>query len=488
MQPGNLCIPVPLGHLVRYVLAHRWLKEDLGRNVMTRAISLREVTKIYPRNVVAVDRLSLDIDPGEFVVLLGPSGCGKSTVLRMIAGLEDVTSGALYLDGEYANLTPPGERELAMVFQHYALYPNMTSRQNIGFPLRIESPHEDTRPRVDEAARMLGIEELLDRYPAQLSGGERQRVAMGRAIVRRPKAFLLDEPLSNLDAKLRNRLRAEIATLTRHLGVTTVYVTHDQAEAMSLGERVAVMRDGVLLQTGTARDVYRLPNNLFVAAFVGTPRINLLRATVHAPLGGRLSIDFGKQRMELPEPLSPDHQLLRIQMGREISVGLRSEAARIASPQEMRASEALVNGVVQHIEFQGHESLVHVSTGAHPADVDGLEAPRPPTRRSRRNGRNGSGGRLGRLLNWGWSDRAAENGQGGSTVSTLERPSSPQLPPPAPAPGRISDGLVLRAPTDLQLRLGERVPLLLDLDQLYVFDSDGERICPAPSHTPTLHG
>ncbi|MGP3968613.1 ABC transporter ATP-binding protein [Streptomyces sp. 6N223] len=457
---------------------------------MTRAISLREVTKIYPRNVVAVDRLSLDIEPGEFVVLLGPSGCGKSTVLRMIAGLEDITSGELYLDGEYANLAPPGERELAMVFQHYALYPNMTGRQNIGFPLRIESPHEDNSPRVDEAARMLGIEELLDRYPAQLSGGERQRVAMGRAIVRRPKAFLLDEPLSNLDAKLRNRLRAEIATLTRHLGVTTVYVTHDQAEAMSLGERVAVMRDGVLLQTGTARDVYRLPDNLFVAAFVGTPRINLLRATVHAPLGGRLSIDFGKQRMELPEPLSPDHQLLRIQMGRQITVGLRSEAARIASPQEMRSSEALVNGVVQHVEFQGHESLVHVSTGAHPADVEGLESPRPPTRRarSRRNGRNGTGGRLGRLFGWASFDRSAENGHSDATVSTLERPSSPQLPPPAPTPGRITDGLVLRAPTDLHLRLGERVPLLLDLDQLYVFDSDGDRICPAPEHSPTLHG
>jgi multiple sugar transport system ATP-binding protein len=457
---------------------------------MTRAISLREVTKIYPRNVVAVDRLSLDIDPGEFVVLLGPSGCGKSTVLRMIAGLEDITSGELLLDGESANLKPPGERELAMVFQHYALYPNMTSRQNIGFPLRIEAPHENSQPRVDEAARLLGIEELLDRYPAQLSGGERQRVAMGRAIVRRPKAFLLDEPLSNLDAKLRNRLRAEIATLTRHLGVTTVYVTHDQAEAMSLGDRVAVMRDGVIQQTGTARDVYRLPDNLFVAAFVGTPRINLLKATVHAPLGGRMSIDFGKQRMELPEPLSADHQLLRIQMGRQITVGLRSEAARIASPEEMRPSEALVNGVVQHVEYQGHESLVHVSTGAQPAGVDGLEAARPPAaRRSRlrRGGRDGKRngsvpGRLGRLLN-----RAADRSGSGdaSPVSTLER-ASPQLPPPSQAPGRITDGLVLRAPTDLQLRLGERVPLLLDLAQLYVFDSEGERICPAPAHLPTL--
>ncbi|MGP4112438.1 ABC transporter ATP-binding protein [Streptomyces sp. 4N509B] len=469
---------------------------------MTRAISLRDVSKIYPRNVLAVDRLSLDIAPGEFVVLLGPSGCGKSTVLRMIAGLEDITSGELYLDGEYANLTSPGERELAMVFQHYALYPNMTSRQNIGFPLRLEAPHEDTAPRVEEAAQMLGIEDLLERYPAQLSGGEQQRVAMGRAIVRRPKAFLLDEPLSNLDAKLRNRLRAEIATLTRHLGVTTVYVTHDQSEAMSLGDRVAVMRNGVIQQTGSARDVYRLPTNLFVAAFVGTPRINLLKASVQAPLDGRLNIDFGKQRIELPEPLSPDHQMLRIQMGREITVGLRSEAARIASPTSMRPTEALVNGVVQHVEYQGHESLVHVSTGARPASVDGLESPRPPARGrgafdggdrgDRRGARGGSGpGRLGRLLSRRSAERERERsaavGASGARLSTLERPTSRQLPPPTPIAGRVDDGLVLRAPTDLQLRIGERVPLLLDLDQLYVFDSDGERICPAPAHAPSLH-
>lgn len=442
---------------------------------MTRAISLREVTKVYPRNVVAVDRLSLDIEPGEFVVLLGPSGCGKSTVLRMIAGLEDISSGELFLDGELANHKPPGERQLAMVFQHYALYPNMTSRENIGFPLRIETPHADISPRVGEAARMLGIEDLLDRYPGQLSGGERQRVAMGRAIVRRPKTFLLDEPLSNLDAKLRNRLRTEIATLTRHLGVTTVYVTHDQAEAMSLGHRVAVMRDGVLQQTGTAREVYQLPDNVFVAAFVGTPRINLLKARVNAPLGGRLSIDFGKQRLVLPEPLSPDHQLLRIQIGRDITVGLRSEAARIGSPEEMRPSEALLNGVVEHVEFQGHETLVHVSTGARPAEVDGLEGPRlPPADRQRRNRRRG-GGRLARLFG---------RQPGAPAAGAPERPR--ELPASSPAPGRIADGIVLRAPTDFPFRTGERVPLLLDLDQLYVFGGDGRRISPAPSRVPTL--
>ncbi|RKN06686.1 ABC transporter ATP-binding protein [Streptomyces radicis] len=438
---------------------------------MTRAISLRDVTKTFPRNVVAVHRLNLDIAPGEFVVLLGPSGCGKSTVLRMIAGLEDITSGRLLLDGEYANHLPPGQRQLAMVFQDYALYPNMTSRQNIGFPLRIEAPRLDDGPRVNEAARLLGIEDLMDRYPAQLSGGERQRVAMGRAIVRRPTAFLLDEPLSNLDAKLRNRLRAEIATLTRHLGVTTVYVTHDQSEAMSLGDRVAVMRDGVLQQTGTARDVYRLPDNVFVAAFVGTPRINLLRATVYAPLDGRMSIDFGTQRIMLPQPLSDDHQLLRVQMGRPITVGVRSEAVRIAAPGEMRPSEALLNGVVQHVEYQGHESLVHVSTGARHAEVDGLEAPRPPVAR-------GHGRRPRKHRVWRMPGRGGRSAPGARPGASEAAERAPEPPSPTPS-GRVSDGLVVRAGMDVQPRLGERVPLLLDLDQLYVFDSEGRRISPA---------
>ncbi|MFF3143834.1 ABC transporter ATP-binding protein, partial [Streptomyces sp. NPDC057927] len=253
---------------------------------MTRAISLHQVSKSYTRGVRVVERLSLDIRPGEFLVLLGPSGCGKSTVLRMIAGLENATEGEVRLDGEDAGDLPPSERDMAMVFQNFALYPSMTGRDNIGFPLRIEAPGEDPRPRVDATARMLGIEDLLDRFPHQLSGGERQRVAMGRAIARHPSAFLMDEPLSNLDAKLRNHLRAEIASLTRELGVTTVYVTHDQAEALSLGDRVAILRGGVLQQVGTPRTVYALPANVFVAAFIGTPRINLLRGLVRAPLDG----------------------------------------------------------------------------------------------------------------------------------------------------------------------------------------------------------
>ncbi len=245
----------PLGRLDRGATAPL----EPGGTLMTRAISLHQVSKSYTRGVRVVERLSLDIRPGEFLVLLGPSGCGKSTVLRMIAGLENATEGEVRLDGEDAGDLPPSERDMAMVFQNFALYPSMTGRDNIGFPLRIETPGEDPRPRVDATARMLGIEDLLDRFPHQLSGGERQRVAMGRAIARHPSAFLMDEPLSNLDAKLRNHLRAEIASLTRGFGVATVYVTHDQAEALSLGDRVAILRGGVPRQRGTPRTVYALP-------------------------------------------------------------------------------------------------------------------------------------------------------------------------------------------------------------------------------------
>ncbi|MGP3636568.1 ABC transporter ATP-binding protein, partial [Streptomyces sp. 24-1644] len=358
---------------------------------MTRAISLHHVSKAYGRAPRAVDRFSLSIEPGEFVVLLGPSGCGKSTVLRMIAGLEEITEGELRLDGEPANHMTPRERGMAMVFQNFALYPSMTNRANIGFPLKLENPRQDNNERIESTARMLGIESVLDRFPAQLSGGERQRVAMGRAISRRPSAFLMDEPLSNLDAKLRNHLRAEIAQLTAELGVTTVYVTHDQAEAMSLGDRVAVMRGGVLQQVSTPREVYALPENVFVAAFIGTPRINLLRAVVHAPLEGRMSIDLGRQRLALPEPLSPDHQLLRIQQGREIIVGLRSEAARIAPPSRARPGEVALSGIVEHVEYQGHEALVHLSTGSQPAVVPELESARPRPGVRRRRGGGGAG-------------------------------------------------------------------------------------------------
>ncbi len=442
-----------------------------GRDLMTRAIALHDIGKRYGRGPRAVDRFTLSVEPGEFLVLLGPSGCGKSTVLRMIAGLEDITEGELLLDGEPANHIPPRERDMAMVFQNFALYPSMTSRENIGFPLRLEDPRADRNPRVEATARMLGIEDLLDRFPGQLSGGERQRVAMGRAISRRPSAFLMDEPLSNLDAKLRGHLRAEIARLTAELGVTTVYVTHDQAEAMSLGDRVAVMRGGVLQQVGAPRDTYALPANVFVAAFIGTPRINLLQAVVHAPLDGPMTLDLGRQRIRLPEPLSPDHQLLRIQQGRRLVLGLRSEAVRIAPPSQARPGEAPLTGTVEHMEYQGHEALVHFATGSRPAPVGELEAARPasPVRR-----RAAGPGTLARLRN-----RAA--GRLSGPLAVLDAPEAPGADErPATAPG----DLVVRTGPDVRLRRGAQVPLLVDVAHLYVFDHHGRRVCPAPAELP----
>ncbi|MEV8367036.1 ABC transporter ATP-binding protein [Streptomyces niveus] len=454
---------------------------------MTRAISLHSVSKVYGRTTRAVDRFSLDIDPGEFVVLLGPSGCGKSTVLRMIAGLEDITEGELLLDGERANLLPPRDREMAMVFQNFALYPNMTNRDNIGFPLSLQSPRQDSSARVEATARMLGIEHVLDRYPSQLSGGERQRVAMGRAISRRPSAFLMDEPLSNLDSKLRNHVRAEIAQLTAELGVTTIYVTHDQAEAMSLGDRVAVMRGGVLQQVSSPRDTYALPRNVFVAAFIGTPRINLLQAVVYAPLEGRMSIDLGRQRLPLPEPLSPDHQLLRIQQGRKIIVGLRSEAARIAPPSQARPGEVALSGIVEHMEYQGHEALVHLNTGSQPAVVPDLESPRLRAAPRRRRGRSGPGvlERLRERAAAHVPGRVPANVSGPVVALDDPEPENPATYTPD-RPAITSSDLVVRTGPDMRLRTGAQVPLLVDLAHLYVFDDYGQRICPTPMDMPGI--
>ncbi|MEU8970053.1 ABC transporter ATP-binding protein [Streptomyces monashensis] len=455
---------------------------------MTRAISLHDVSKSYVRGTRVVDGLSLDIAPGEFLVLLGPSGCGKSTVLRMIAGLEEIDAGELLLDGERANDWQPAGRDIAMVFQNFALYPSMTGRDNIGFPLRIEDPRTDPAPRVDATARMLGVEELLDRYPGQLSGGERQRVAMGRAIARRASAFLMDEPLSNLDAKLRNRLRAEISQLTRELGVTTVYVTHDQAEAMSLGDRVAVLRGGVLQQVGTPREVYALPRNVFVAAFIGIPRINLLQGVVRAPLDGAMTIGLGKQALRLPEPLCLDHRLLRVQQGREVIVGLRSEVVRIADRDSARPGEVLITGLVEHVEFQGHEVLVHFNTGSRPAVVPELEAPRPAARPPRRLRRQGRPGMLDRLRERAGSRRA---GPVAGPVVVMEQPSQDATAQGTTAESarsgvRLPGDLVVRTTPDVRLHHGMQVPLLVDLERLFVFDRHGDRICPSPDRLPDL--
>jgi multiple sugar transport system ATP-binding protein len=260
-------------------------------------IRLDEVTKVYPNGVKAVDAVSLDINEGEFVVLVGPSGCGKSTLLRMIAGLEEVSGGEVLIGDVDVTDRPPQQRDIAMVFQNYALYPHMTVRDNLAYGLKLRKmPKREWQRRVNETAKTLGLDELLDRKPSALSGGQRQRVAMGRAIVREPKAFLMDEPLSNLDAKLRVSMRAELARLHERLRVTTVYVTHDQVEAMTLGQRVAVLRDGLLQQVDSPQNLFHHPANLFVAAFIGSPSMNLIDADVG---GGRVS--FADVSFALPD-------------------------------------------------------------------------------------------------------------------------------------------------------------------------------------------
>ncbi|WP_374492759.1 ABC transporter ATP-binding protein [Streptomyces sp. ICN903] len=337
---------------------------------MGSTITLHDLAKTYPNGQTAVNRLSLAIEAGEFLVLLGPSGCGKSTLLRMIAGLETITEGELRLNGRLANDLDPSERDVAMIFQSFALYPTMTAAENIGFPLAVrkqDRPH--VAAQVQTVAETLGIGHLLARSPSQLSGGERQRVAMGRAVVRRPSVFLMDEPLSSLDARLRNRLRMEMLSVARSTGATTVYVTHDQAEAMALGDRVAVLRDGALQQVDTPRRLYELPANAFVASFIGTPRINLLHGTVHAPIDGSLSVSLGAQHLPLPQPLTHDHQMLRVVQSRPLLIGLRPEAVRIAEHSQATPFERPLTGVVEHIEFQGHEALLHLSLGGRQADV-----------------------------------------------------------------------------------------------------------------------
>ena len=262
-----------------------------------RGIRLDEISKVYPNGVLAVNEVSLDIDEGEFVVLVGPSGCGKSTLLRMIAGLEDVTEGEILIGDAVVTDKPPQQRDIAMVFQNYALYPHMSVRDNLAYGLKLRKmPKQEWRKKVEATAKTLGLEELLDRKPSALSGGQRQRVAMGRAIVREPKAFLMDEPLSNLDAKLRVSMRAELAKLHERLRVTTVYVTHDQVEAMTLGQRVAVLRDGVLQQFDTPQRLFHRPANLFVAAFIGSPSMNLIDAEI-----GDGQVSFADVSFALPD-------------------------------------------------------------------------------------------------------------------------------------------------------------------------------------------
>jgi len=302
-------------------------------------VRFEQATKLYPgTDRAAVDAFDLDVEDGEFMVLVGPSGSGKTTALRMLAGLEEVDAGAVHIGGRDVTDLPPKKRDVSMVFQNYALYPYLTVSQNIAFPLKMRKvPKREREQRAAEVARRLGLQDYLQRKPSQLSGGERQRVAMGRAIIRQPSVFLMDEPLSNLDAKLRVQMRADIAALQRDFGTTTVYVTHDQAEAMTLGHRVAVLDLGRLQQVGTPRELYERPVNQFVAGFIGSPSMNLCEV----PLGANGAISFGKERVELGEQLAAAVRA----NGREgVVLGLRPEALELGSegvPAEVEVVEEL---------------------------------------------------------------------------------------------------------------------------------------------------
>ncbi|HEV7764471.1 MAG TPA: sn-glycerol-3-phosphate ABC transporter ATP-binding protein UgpC [Thermoanaerobaculia bacterium] len=302
-------------------------------------------------SVSVIEGLDLDIHDQEFMVLVGPSGCGKSTALRMIAGLEDVSDGKVYIDDRVVNDLEPKDRDIAMVFQSYALYPHMTVRENIAFGLKIrKTPPAELEKKVADAAQTLGIDALLDRKPKQLSGGQRQRVAVARAIVRDPKVFLFDEPLSNLDAKLRVQMRAEITKLQQRLSTTCVYVTHDQIEAMTMGHRMAVMKEGKIQQIGTPLEVYEKPATLFVAQFIGTPPMNFFRATVH---DGRLDATT------FTLPLPSGHQVAN---GEKVWVGVRPENLLPAS-ESGRGATARVQGIVDLVEPLGHQAIVHTRLG-----------------------------------------------------------------------------------------------------------------------------
>jgi multiple sugar transport system ATP-binding protein len=334
-------------------------------------ITISNVTKRYPNGFVAVDGVTLEVPDREFLVLVGPSGCGKSTLLRMIAGLEEVTLGSISIGGRDVTDAPPKDRDIAMVFQSYALYPHMTVRKNIGYPLKLAGvPKDELERRVMEAARLLQLESVLDRRPAQLSGGQRQRVAMGRAIVRKPRAFLMDEPLSNLDAKLRVQMRAEIARIQRDLGVTTVYVTHDQVEAMTMGTRVAVLHQGHILQCDTPRHLYDHPINLFVAAFIGSPSMNLVEARLEADADNGVAVLFGHHRLRIDDGLVAVAPAIRNYVGRAVVLGIRPESFEDAALDPSVPSERVIEVGVDLVEALGAELVVHVRLGAPRVDVD----------------------------------------------------------------------------------------------------------------------
>jgi multiple sugar transport system ATP-binding protein len=425
-------------------------------------VTLKDVTKVFSDGTVAVDAINLDVNDGEFMVLLGPSGCGKSTVLRMIAGLEEPTSGAVLLDGELANDLPPRDRKVAMVFQDFALYPHMTVRDNIAFPLRLAGVESTPRgERVADVASALGIGDLLARKPSQLSGGQRQRVAMGRAIVRRPGLFLMDEPLSNLDSGLRAELRAEISGLTRELGVTTIYVTHDQAEALTMADRVAIMRRGVLQDVGTPTQVYGRPATLYVAAFLGSPRMNLLEASVYVHLDRYVALNLGEQSLYLPWNDIRSRAVAHYH-GERIVVGMRAEALTPVAPD---APGDVLRGRIRYLEHHGHESLAFVDIGATAVVLDEMSA-----RASTEVGGQRGLRRFGQVMQRLAGRSGEEPGEPGRSIGRASVLSDP--------------GRHHRRPAELAVRLapypavtpGHPLAVSVRMDALHFFDERGDRI------------
>jgi multiple sugar transport system ATP-binding protein len=326
---------------------------------------LDAVGKVYADGTRAVGDLNLEIAEGEFLVLVGPSGCGKTTALRMVAGLEEISEGTISIGDRVVNRVPSRDRDVAMVFQSYALYPHLTVRDNIAFGLQLRKmPKDEINRRVQRAADILGLTDHLDRKPRNLSGGQRQRVAMGRAIVREPKAFLMDEPLSNLDAKLRVQMRAEIARLQRDLGVTTIYVTHDQTEAMTLGDRVAVMSKGVLQQVDHPQSLYDHPANLFVAGFIGSPAMNLMHGRLERD--GGLAVVLGDQRLDVPEAALSDHPGLEDHVGKDVVVGIRPEDMDDADLSS--DSDNVLTSKAELVEAMGSDVMVHFTVNARRVD------------------------------------------------------------------------------------------------------------------------
>jgi multiple sugar transport system ATP-binding protein len=431
--------------------------------VAVTTVALKDVSKVFSDGTVAVDKVNLDVNDGEFMVLLGPSGCGKSTVLRITAGLEEPSSGAVLLNGELANGRPPRERGVAMVFQDFALYPHMTVGDNIAFPLRLSGLDQEPRAeRVSDVASVLGIGDVLGRRPRQLSGGQRQRVAMGRAIVRRPGLFLMDEPLSNLDSGLRAELRAEISGLVREMGVSTIYVTHDQAEALTMADRVAIMRKGVLQDVGTPTQVYGRPATLYVAAFLGSPRMNLLEASVYVHLDRYVALNLGEQALYLPWDDIRSRAVAHYH-GESIVVGVRAEAL---TPVTSGSPGDVLQGRIRYLEHHGHESLAFLDIGATAIVVDEIGGPLvEPVIES---------GPIRRL---------------GQMVQRLTRRNDGPGPDSAPHPvssrtSVLDPGRHQRRPAELAVRLapypavsaGHPMAVSVRMDALHFFDERGDRI------------